>query len=70
MTAKATPRNPWPTSPLDPESAVPVGLEVDSFYRTYLHRSADPAGRAGWVQAMLDGMSENEVILHFLNSAE
>jgi subtilisin family serine protease len=44
--------------------------EVDSYYARYLHRSADPAGESGFEQAMLNGVSESDVILGFVTSAE
>ncbi|HEV3443366.1 MAG TPA: SdrD B-like domain-containing protein, partial [Gemmataceae bacterium] len=46
------------------------GLEVDSFYQNFLHRNADPAGRAYWVSAMLQGQSETDVEVQFLSSGE
>jgi hypothetical protein len=46
------------------------GLEVDQFYATYLHRAADPAERAGWVNALLGGASEADVARDFLTSPE
>jgi hypothetical protein len=47
-----------------------LGLEVDGFYATYLHRQADPAGGAAWVQALEHGVSETEVAVAFLTSPE
>src|SRR5262249_49799538 len=46
------------------------GLQVDRFYQTFLHRAADAAGRAGFVQAFLAGAEEVEVGQFFLTSAE
>ena len=37
---------------------------------TFLHRAADGPGRAGWVTAILSGVSENEVAIDFLTSPE
>jgi hypothetical protein len=52
------------------ESAEHRRIQVDSFYLNYLGRPADPAGRAGWVAAMLVGMTESQVIQAFLASPE
>jgi hypothetical protein len=46
------------------------GLEVDSYYQNLLHRNADPAGRAYWVGAMLQGQSETDVEVQLLSSGE
>jgi hypothetical protein len=43
---------------------------VDSYYATYLHRAADPAGRAAWIDAFQAGLSETDVAQAFLTSAE
>jgi hypothetical protein len=51
-------------------SAERRGVEVDQFYQTFLHRAADPQGRAGWVNALLQGMSDGQVAIDFLTSAE
>src|SRR5262249_51307245 len=51
-------------------SAEHRGVQVDQFYATYLDRAADAAGRAGWVNALLSGMSEAEVARGFLTSEE
>jgi hypothetical protein len=51
-------------------SAEHRGLEVDGYYNTYLHRQADPSGRASWVAALEGGMNESDVILAFLMSPE
>jgi hypothetical protein len=52
------------------ESAEHRGIEVDGYYRLYLRRPADPAGSAGWVAAMVGGMTELQVQGAFLASAE
>jgi hypothetical protein len=46
------------------------GIEVDGYYQTFLHRTSDPAGRAGWVNAFLSGADEASVISGFLTSGE
>jgi hypothetical protein len=46
------------------------GIQVDGFYQQFLHRGADAAGRAGWVNALLAGVSVTTVELGFLTSAE
>jgi subtilisin family serine protease len=51
-------------------SAEHRGRQVDRYYLTYLHRPADPPGRASWVQALLNGVSEDDVIRSFLTSPE
>ena len=52
------------------ESAEHRGIEVDSYFTTYLHRAADPAGRQAWIQAFVSGASETQVMLGFLASPE
>jgi hypothetical protein len=52
------------------ESVEHRGMEVDSFYATYLHRTADAGGRASWVRAFESGLTETEVALGFLTSEE
>jgi hypothetical protein len=52
------------------DSAEHRNLEVEHFYATYLHRSADPAGLTFFVNAMLNGESEESVIEQILGSAE
>src|SRR5207302_8186348 len=51
-------------------SAEHRGLEVDRLYQTFLHRGADPASRANWVNALLAGASEMDVARGLLASAE
>jgi len=46
------------------------GRQVDQYYRRFLRRHADPAGRAGWVNAFVAGATEVEVMQQFLASAE
>lgn len=47
------------------------GDEVDSYYETFLHRSADASGRAHWVNLFLNGtLNEQGVELGFLDSPE
>lgn len=46
------------------------GLEVDAFYRDFLGRTADAAGRSYWIDRLQAGDSEASVTLAFLNSAE
>jgi hypothetical protein len=43
---------------------------VDNIYQTYLNRPADAAGRAFWVNALLTGETEANVIVAFVTSAE
>jgi SOS response regulatory protein OraA/RecX len=52
------------------QSAEHRGIEVDQIYQTYLHRNADPVGRAAWVNAFLAGATEVSVVEMILNSAE
>src|SRR5262249_18660019 len=44
------------------------GVQVDGFYHRYLHRPADAAGRAGWVNALLAGASATGGEVGFLTS--
>jgi hypothetical protein len=44
--------------------------EVDQFYSTYLHRGADPAGRAFWTNLLTQGMDTRQLVVDFLLSAE
>src|SRR5262249_48971854 len=46
------------------------GLQVDRYYAVYLHRSADPVGRAAWVRSFLNGSSEMDVQRGFVTSGE
>jgi hypothetical protein len=46
------------------------GIEVDRLYATFLNRSADAAGRAAWVNAMLGGATEMDAARVFIASAE
>lgn len=43
---------------------------VTFLYENVLDRSADPDGYAGWVSAMKNGMSKEDVLLHFIDSDE
>jgi hypothetical protein len=43
---------------------------VDTLYQTLLHRAAEPAGRAGWINFLLAGGTEAQAELLFLTSAE
>jgi hypothetical protein len=45
-------------------------LEVDEFYQIILGRPADPAGRTFWVNALLSGLGEGQVVIAFLTSPE
>jgi hypothetical protein len=45
-------------------------LEVEQLYVSILHRTASPAERAGWVNALLAGASETDVATAFLTSPE
>jgi hypothetical protein len=47
-----------------------LGRVVDGFYATYLHRAADPGGRAFWIDQLASGVSEDAVAASFLVSAE
>src|SRR5262249_31141833 len=46
------------------------GIEVDQYYATFLHRAADPVGRAGFVNLFLAGAGETDVARVFLTTAE
>ncbi len=46
------------------------GIQVDNFYHQFLGRNADPAGRAGYVNALLNGLSEADAITAFVTSPE
>ena len=43
---------------------------VDMFYRLYLGREADPAGRSSWLAAMNSGMTLEELNNGFADSQE
>jgi uncharacterized repeat protein (TIGR01451 family) len=47
-----------------------LGLEVDQVYTQILHRAADQAGRAWWVNYLMQGHGENEIELALLGSSE
>jgi len=51
-------------------SAEHRGLQVDRFYEHFLHRPAEAAGRAGWVNYILAGGSESALAIAFLTSPE
>jgi hypothetical protein len=51
-------------------SAEHRGMEVDRMYQTYLHRAAEPAGRAFWVRVLQSGLGETAVARRFLTSRE
>ena len=44
--------------------------EVDGFYRNILGRAPDPAGRQTWIDAMVHGVSREDVLIGFLNTGE
>jgi hypothetical protein len=46
------------------------GVEVELMYRTFFHRAADASGRATWIGALIAGVSEGQVIVSLLTSAE
>jgi hypothetical protein len=50
----------------------PEGLArlVDSFYLKYLNRTAESAGESFWVNALQNGMTEEQVIAQFVASGE
>jgi hypothetical protein len=52
------------------ESAEHRGIQVDLLYETYLHRSADAAGRQAWVDYLMSGRGEADAIAGFLLSDE
>jgi hypothetical protein len=52
------------------ESAEHRGLQVDRYYAIYLHRSADPFGRAAWIRAFQGGASEIDVQRAIVTSGE
>ncbi|HEV3119923.1 MAG TPA: DUF4214 domain-containing protein [Gemmataceae bacterium] len=43
---------------------------VDSYYQNYLGRTADPGGEQGWVNAIVNGMTAEQVTAAFLASPE
>lgn len=51
-------------------SAEHRGQQVDSYYLALLHRPADAAGRANWVQVFQLGFTENDVVQQFVISQE
>ncbi len=51
-------------------SAEHRGLQVDSYYETFLNRPADPAGRQAWVNDFILGWSESSVMAGFMSSTE
>jgi len=47
------------------------GVEVDAYFQQFLHRSADPSGRAHWINEMVNnGVGELQVAFDFLVSNE
>ncbi len=52
------------------ESLEQLGLQVDSYYRTYLQRDPDADGRAFWIAQLQAGVDANTVVVDFLTSAE
>ncbi len=52
------------------ESAEHRGIQIDSYYTTFLDRPADSFGRQTWINRMLNGMTEETVIGSFLTSPE
>jgi hypothetical protein len=46
------------------------GLQVDSYYSTYLHRTADPSGHQFWVNNLIGGAGEADVVDGFVTSKE
>jgi hypothetical protein len=52
------------------ESPEHRGQEVDRYYALYLHRVADPVGRAAFVNAFLSGASELDIQRAILESGE
>jgi hypothetical protein len=51
-------------------SAEHRGLQVESYYQLLLHRNFDAGGKTFWVNGMLAGASETDVVQGFLTSAE
>lgn len=51
-------------------SAEHRGLQVDAYYRFLLDRAPDDAGKTFWVNSMLAGASETDVVQAFLTSTE
>jgi hypothetical protein len=47
-----------------------LAMEVNQFYFQILHRAADRAGEAGWVQYLLQGHGENDLAVQLLESPE
>jgi hypothetical protein len=52
------------------QSAEHRAIEVEGFYQTILGRAADPVGSQFWVGQMAAGMSEESIVVSFLNSSE
>lgn len=52
------------------ESAEHRGVQVDSFYHSFLNRPADTEGRQFYVNSMIGGMSEEAVVTSFVTSTE
>ena len=52
------------------QSAEHRGQEVDSYYATFFGRAADAGGRQYWVNALVSGVTEQNVQLAFLTSRE
>ncbi len=47
-----------------------LGLEVDGYYSTFLHRAADAQGRGYWIGLLQAGVGEQTVVEGFLASPE
>jgi hypothetical protein len=52
------------------DSAEHRGIQIDGFYQTLLHRTADPEGRQFWINEMLSGVPEETVVVEFVTSVE
>jgi hypothetical protein len=52
------------------ESTEHRGLQVDHYYATFLHRQADPGGRAYFIAQFLAGASERAIVLDLVLSQE
>jgi uncharacterized repeat protein (TIGR01451 family) len=46
------------------------GLQVDSYYLTFLQRPSDPGGRAFWQTMFQQGRTENQVVIDFTQTPE
>ncbi len=69
-TAGPPPAAPFVVANAFTHSAEYYGNLVTSFYQRYLGRGPDGPGLAGWVQGMLNGLTDEQVEAFFIGSAE